>query len=393
MTWFGRLLGLIVAFSGFAAAHMLVQSGGAQVPPLPTVSVTVPTLPVPPPSTPAPTVPVPSVPAPTLPVPVPSTPSPTVPVPVPTQPQPPPTTAPPVRLPPAAPAPPTTRPAPGPQPTQPTTTTTARAAAPPAAGGTAAPPQSGSTFTPSGPSTPSSSSATQSVGAAQGETARPAAKSRTFEARAHRTPRRVSVRLAFVLPKADRIFLIVRGPAPSCKVAGYIPVRGRKGVNRVYFAGRVHGRRLDPGVYLISLSPNRRLVPGAPTEHVRVVSQRRSQPVPDSARKPSCQDAGALAVGSTAGVPLAGALPSSPASSLPTPTVRPAPAQPTPPKLNDEKDEGAAGLVPDGGVLGAATDEAAEEPFLAIAVLSLVAALLIAMVALVTRFLRGSWNP
>ena len=213
-------------------------------------------------------------------------------------------------------------------------------------------------------------------------------RSRTFQARPHRTPRRVSVRLAFVLPKADRIFLIVRGPAPSCRIAGYIPVRGRKGVNRVYFAGRVHGRRLDPGVYLISLSPTRSLVPGAPTEYVRVVSQRHSQPLPDSARKPSCQEAGTLAADATAaGIPLVGALPS-----LPTPTVRPAPARPAA-SLSDERDDGAAGLVPDAGVLGAATDQAAEEPFLAIAVLSLVAALLIAMVALVTRFLRGSWNP
>ena len=213
-------------------------------------------------------------------------------------------------------------------------------------------------------------------------------KSRTFEAQAHRTPRRVSVRLAFVLPKADRIFLIVRGPAPSCEIAGYIPVRGRKGVNRVYFAGRVHGRRLDPGVYLISLSPNRRVVPGAPTEYVRVVSQRRAQPLPDSARKPSCREAGALAADSTAGPLVAEASPSPP-----TPTVRPAPARPAAEALGDESDDDAAGLVPDAGVLGAATGEAAEEPFVAIAVLSLVAALLIAMVVLVSRFLRGSWNP
>ena len=34
-----------------------------------------------------------------------------------------------------------------------------------------------------------------------------------------------------------------------------------------------------------------------------------------------------------------------------------------------------------------------EHPFLAAAVLTLVAGLLIAMLALVTRFLRGSWNP
>ena len=59
---------------------------------------------------------------------------------------------------------------------------------------------------------------------------------------------------------------------------------------------------------------------------------------------------------------------------------------------NDEPDgdEEAAGLIPDIGAIGG---DAAEQPFLAIAVLVLVGALLLAMVALVTRFLRGSWNP
>ena len=58
----------------------------------------------------------------------------------------------------------------------------------------------------------------------------------------------------------------------------------------------------------------------------------------------------------------------------------------------DENDDGAAGL-PDPGVFGASTGAADEHPFLAAAVLTLVAGLLIAMLALVTRFLRGSWNP
>ena len=59
-----------------------------------------------------------------------------------------------------------------------------------------------------------------------------------------------------------------------------------------------------------------------------------------------------------------------------------------PPPTGDENDDGAAGL-PGSGVLG----DAGEKPFLAAAVLTLVAGLLIAMLALVTRFLRGSWNP
>jgi hypothetical protein len=60
----------------------------------------------------------------------------------------------------------------------------------------------------------------------------------------------------------------------------------------------------------------------------------------------------------------------------------------------EKRDEAAAAALPvAGGVLGEATEEAETEPFLAIGVLALVAGLLLAMVALVARFLRGSWNP
>ena len=44
-------------------------------------------------------------------------------------------------------------------------------------------------------------------------------------------------------------------------------------------------------------------------------------------------------------------------------------------------------------MLGAATGDADEQPFVAIAVLTIVGALLLTMLVLVTRFLRGSWNP
>jgi hypothetical protein len=211
-----------------------------------------------------------------------------------------------------------------------------------------------------------------------------------LKARRHKVRGRVSVRLAFTLPRADRVFLIVRGPAPSCRIAGYIPVRGRKGANQVAFAGRVHGRRLEPGIYLISLSPNRRLVPGAATEYVRVVSPRRSLPLAESARKPSCSEAAALAADPTARILLGEALPP-PAS----PAARPALPRPKAQTVPDDEDNGdeASGFMPDVGVLGVATGDAAEQPFVAIAVLTLVAGLVIAMVALVTRFLRGSWNP
>ncbi len=194
--------------------------------------------------------------------------------------------------------------------------------------------------------------------------------------------------LAFLLPKADRLFLIVRGPAPSCRIAGFIPVRGRKGVNTVFFSGRVHGRRLEPGVYVISLSTNRRLDPAAATEYVRVVSRRSSVPLPDRARKPTCDAAAAAASSSGPPIVLAEGLPKTP---KPRPTASLAGAAAASP-TGDENDDGASDL-PESGVLGAATGDADEGPFVAIAVLTIVGALLLAMLVLVTRFLRGSWNP
>lgn len=370
MKWFGRLFCLVAAVGGFAAAHLLAQEGKAAIPPVPTVSVTAPTLPVPTVTTP--TLPVPSVPTPTVPIPVPSTPTPTVP---------PTTSPPPVQLSPAVPRPPaTTRTAPTPRPAQPTTSTTVTVPSqPPARGASPSPSRS---YTPSSAST---SSGAQS--ASPSTTARPQRKA--LAARVQRSRNRVSVRLAFVLPKADRLFVIVRGPAPSCRIAGYIPVRGRKGANTVFFAGRVHGRRLEPGVYLLSLSTNRRLDPSGATEYVRVVSRRRSVPLPERTPKASCSDvAGASTSDAIERTVLAGAVAK---TSRPRPSASLAGTAAGSPSGN-ENDDGASGL-PESGVLGAATGDASERPFVAIAVLTIVGALLLTMLVLVTRFLRGSWNP
>lgn len=370
MKWFGRLFCLVAAVGGFAAAHLLAQEGKAAIPPVPTVSVTAPTLPVPTVTTP--TLPVPSVPTPTVPIPVPSTPTPTVP---------PTTSPPPVQLSPAVPRPPaTTRTAPTPRPAQPTTSTTVTVPSqPPARGASPSPSRS---YTPSSAST---SSGAQS--ASPSTTARPQRKA--LAARVQRSRNRVSVRLAFVLPKADRLFVIVRGPAPSCRIAGYIPVRGRKGANTVFFAGRVHGRRLEPGVYLLSLSTNRRLDPSGATEYVRVVSRRRSVPLPGRTPKASCSDvAGASTSDAIERTVLAGAVAK---TSRPRPSASLAGTAAGSPSGN-ENDDGASGL-PESGVLGAATGDASERPFVAIAVLTIVGALLLTMLVLVTRFLRGSWNP
>lgn len=168
-------------------------------------------------------------------------------------------------------------------------------------------------------------------------------------------------------------------------------MRGRKGANTVFFSGRVHGRRLEPGVYLLSLSTNRHLDPGAATEYVRVVSRRRSVPLPEHAQKPSCSDvAGAVTSDTIERAVLAEAV-SKTSKPKPRPTASLAAAAAAGP-TGDENDDGALGL-PDSGVLGAATEAAEEQPFVAIAVLTIVGALLLAMLVLVTRFLRGNWNP
>ena len=235
---------------------------------------------------------------------------------------------------------------------------------------------------------PGTSSAGGSTPTQRSASTRAVLGARKLDARKLKTRNRVSVQLDFTLARAARLFLIVRGPAPSCQAVGFIPLHGRKGHNTVAFAGRVQGRQLEPGVYLISLSQTRQFAPSAPTEYVRVVSPRRSVPLPDSSPKPACNEASKPATFSTPWIQLVSAIPPASSTARPErPIAQVASAQKNEP---DGDDEEAAGLIPDIGAIGG---DAAEQPFLAIAVLVLVGALLLAMVALVTRFLRGSWNP
>ena len=220
--------------------------------------------------------------------------------------------------------------------------------------------------------------------------------SRPLGARSYRTKNRVSVRLRFSLPAAGRLFLIVRGPAPSCRVAGVVPLRGRRGANTVYFAGRVHGRRLEPGLYRLSLSTSRRPQPGAPATTVRVVSARRSVPVQRPGLLASCTPAQAFFDDGTRRFLVAETVgqqrqrPTASVAGLPTVRLQP-------PKQGgsaaDGDDELAGGLVPVPGEDDGDSAGGGIESFAAVLVLLVVASLLFGMVALVTRFLRGSWNP
>ena len=363
MTRLGRLFALTAGLGGFVAAHVVTQSGQAmELPPVTSVTTVLPTLPLPPlPTTGLPPPPTTTVSLP-APVPVPPLPLPSVPTmttaPILPAPLPPPQagTLPPI--PPPAPAPSDTSPAASPS--------TPRPSTPPSA-------SRGSS---------GAGSATASGGTTTGSTGR----SQRLRASERRTARRLSVRLAFTLPKAGRILLVVRGPAPSCRVAGVIPVRGRRGPNTVYFAGRVHGRRLDPGLYLLSLSPTRRVDADAPAELVRVVSRTPSEPAPDSVPRPACSIA--ESPGETAARILVRETPPTP------PTVRP--AAPLRPPLQagadavENGEDDSAGFLP---IPAALEPDTGTEAFAAIALVMLVGALLLASVALVTRFVRDSWNP
>ena len=364
MGWTGRLLVLVAAMSGLAAALGINGPGHALV--LPTApTVTVPTLPVPVP-VPPPT----ALPPPPLPLPPPPT----------------------VELPPVTDSvPAVTAPVPAPPPTQPVVgapsvvTTTGSPST--GAGAPAASPSAGVE--------PRSDPPTWSSGTTEHRPSTGTRRQRV-EAKAQRSKNRVVVRLEFTLPEARRVFLIVRGPAPSCRIAGVIPFRGRKGLNAATFAGRVRGRPLEPGVYLVTVSPKRRLVASAPTEYVRVASPQRTVPLADSVRKPRCT-AQALAADPNArflaNEPPA-ALPSSPQARpiLPAAPLRP-PLNPSSPRIDpDEGDDGAFDPLPGLGDIGAATRDTGGA-IATIVVVVVAGLLLLAMLGLVARFMRGTWNP
>jgi hypothetical protein len=173
-----------------------------------------------------------------------------------------------------------------------------------------------------------------------------------------------------------------------------VPLRGRRGANTVYFAGRVHGRRLEPGLYRLSLSTTRRPQPGAPATAVRVVSARRSVPVQRPGLLAACTPAQAFFDDGTRRFLVAETVgrqqqrPTASVAGLPTVKLQP-PTQGG--SAADGDDELAGGLAPVPGEGDSAGGGL--ESFAAVFVLLIVASLLFGMVVLVTRFLRGSWNP
>jgi hypothetical protein len=77
-------------------------------------------------------------------------------------------------------------------------------------------------------------------------------RARPGRVRRARGQRRRAARITFTLSAPGRVVFVVRGPAPSCGVAGRFSVRGRRGTNRVGFTGRLPRRTLRPGAYRIT---------------------------------------------------------------------------------------------------------------------------------------------
>jgi hypothetical protein len=68
----------------------------------------------------------------------------------------------------------------------------------------------------------------------------------------------------FRLRRSMMLQLTVVRVFPTCKVVGSVHVRGRAGINRVPFRGRVHGKRLSYGTYRLLIG-GRRAQPTAVT--------------------------------------------------------------------------------------------------------------------------------
>ncbi len=61
---------------------------------------------------------------------------------------------------------------------------------------------------------------------------------------------------SFELSKPARLVLAVRGPGPSCELAGQIRIAGTKGLNLFVFDGTIRNRPLEPGTYVLVTTEN-----------------------------------------------------------------------------------------------------------------------------------------
>jgi hypothetical protein len=191
--------------------------------------------------------------------------------------------------------------------------------------------------------------------------------------------------ISFRLGKPGKVLLVVRSAA-ACEVVGRRRVAGVKGMNRVRFLGRVHGRPLAPGRYTIDVVV------------VRGTSRKRIGRVGIEVVQPGRRLTKAQRVS-----PVAACTAPAPSPSLPAAVVTARRVDRGGAGGNDPKP---AGQSSHGGVLGAVFQPPKLPPFgggdeatggglawLGLGVYALLVGAFLTMLLYVARFLRGSWNP
>ena len=188
-------------------------------------------------------------------------------------------------------------------------------------------------------------------------------------------------RLRFSVATAGRVFLVVRGPLPSCRVLGWVPLRARSGENSFDFKGRLRSHALAPGDYLVNVSTSRLPRQDDVVAAVRVVSERRVVPLRRSVAEAACVaqplSRFVAAVLGSGGPTAGGSGSDSAGGSLFLPPL---------PPFDDGGPEGLGAVPPlDAGAGG---DEESYS-FAAFAILTIMGAFLGALVTLVARSLGG----
>ena len=88
--------------------------------------------------------------------------------------------------------------------------------------------------------------------------------------------KRRATTLTFFLAQRAKVIFTVKQLSPSCRTVGRFLVQGKRGANKVRFAGRLQGEKLDPGTYRITA----RLRNGRAVERVLLVIVKSGAPSP-----------------------------------------------------------------------------------------------------------------
>jgi hypothetical protein len=191
--------------------------------------------------------------------------------------------------------------------------------------------------------------------------------------------------ISFRLRSPGAVLLVVRSAAGSCEVLGRKRVSGSKGLNRVRFNGRVHGRPLAPGRYVIDVvvvrGKSHKRVGRVAVEIVKpgrqLTKAQRAAPVGvacvTSTSLPSLPAAAVITTGAGASGP---GDPARGGKSLPGRVLRAIFKPPRIPGITGSSDGDVGGLA-----------------WLGLGLHLLLLGAFLAMLLYVARFLRGSWNP